>query len=119
MTVPLEKLLSDLKPDRRAKIEARAQVLISEQMSLSDLRKAFKKTQASIAQRLKIRQDGVSKIESRADMLISTLKQYVGSLGGELKLVAAFPDRNPIEISGISEINDLQRNGKRRPSRSK
>jgi hypothetical protein len=119
MTVPLEKLLSDLKPARRAKVEARAQVLISEQMSLSDLRRALKKTQASMAQRLKIRQDGISKIESRADMLISTLRQYVGGLGGELRLVAAFRDRQPIEISGISEIDDLGRRGKRRASRSK
>lgn len=116
MPVTLDHLLAELTPAQRAKVEARAKVLIAEEMSLADLRKAFEKTQASLAKRLKIRQDGVSKIEGRADMLISTLRQFIGGLGGELKLVASFDNRDPVEISGLADLSNRARPAQKRRS---
>ena len=37
-------------------------------------------------------QASVSKLERRDDMYIGTLQAYVQALGGELKLIASFPD---------------------------
>ena len=34
----------------------------------------------------------VSKLERRADMYISTLRGFVEAMGGELEIVARFPD---------------------------
>ncbi len=88
----LDEWIAALSPDEQRRVEARSAELIAEELSLRDLRKAMKKTQVSIAKKLKVRQDGVSKIEQRTDMLLSTLRSYVHALGGELHLVAKFKD---------------------------
>jgi hypothetical protein len=49
-------------------------------------------------------QDGVSRLEKRTDLLLSTLQDYVEALGGRLSLIAEFPDRNPVILSGFSEM---------------
>jgi hypothetical protein len=56
-----------------------------------------------MAKELGIGQDGVSRLEKRADLMISTLRETVEAMGGRLSLVAEFPDRNPVVLSGISE----------------
>ena len=63
----LDQVIDKLPEDERAKIEARAQELIAEEMSLRNLRKAIGKTQQAVAKRLKVGQDAVSKIETRSD----------------------------------------------------
>jgi len=106
MAKKLSDVMAELPPARRAKIEARAQELIAENMTLQDIRKARKLTQESMAEQLGIRQDSVSKLEKRADLLLSTLRNYVKAMGGELKPVAEFPDRPPVIISTLEELDD-------------
>src|SRR5712691_9414985 len=77
----LDEVVATLPAGERAKIEARARELIAEEMSLQDLRKAIGKTQAAIAKRLKVGQDAVSKLETRSDMYISTLRSVEMNLG--------------------------------------
>jgi hypothetical protein len=89
---------------RRRKIEARAAELIAEEMSLRDLRQALKRTQVSVGEALGIGQEGVSRLETRSDLLISTLRKYVEAMGGHLALIAEFPDRDPVVLSGIAHI---------------
>jgi hypothetical protein len=89
----LDEVIAKLPEGDRAKIEARAQELIAEEMSLRKLRKAIGKTQTAVAKRLKVGQDAVSKIETRSDMYVSTLRDFIKAMGGELELVAQFPDR--------------------------
>ena len=62
-------------------------------MSLSDLRRARKLTQVRMAELLGIGQEGISRLEKRSDLLISTLRNYVSRMGGELDLIVRFPDR--------------------------
>jgi hypothetical protein len=50
-------------------------------------------------------QDSVSRLEKRSDLLLSTLRKTVKAMGGNLSLVAEFPDRPPVVLSGISEGN--------------
>ena len=103
MTVSLKAMMSDLDPARRRKIEDRASELIAEEMTLRELRKARELTQVSVARALGISQDGVSRLEQRSDLLLSTLRRTVEAMGGSLSLIARFPDRPPVELSGIAE----------------
>jgi DNA-binding XRE family transcriptional regulator len=102
----LDEWIASLPADERRRIEARAAELTAEEMSLRDLRRAMKKTQVALAKRLKVRQHGVSKIEQRTDMLLSTLRGYVRALGGELHLVAEFKDRPAVRLTEIGGIAD-------------
>jgi transcriptional regulator with XRE-family HTH domain len=87
---------------RRKKIENRAAQLIAKEMSLRELRQALKLTQERMAEALGIGQEGVSRLEKRSDLLISTLRSYVEAMGGSLSIVAEFPDRHPILLSGLA-----------------
>ena len=105
MTTLTEKM-NGLPECRRREIEERAEVLIAEEMSLRDLRKALRRTQSHVASDLGINQENVSRIERRTDLLISTLSGYVEAMGGKLHLVAKFPDRPPITLTGIGALAD-------------
>ena len=98
--------MGKLPSSRRKKIEKRAQALIAEEMSLRDLRKARKQTQVRVAEKLGINQENVSRHEQRSDLLISTLSDYVEAMGGKLSLVAKFPDRPPVALTGIASLED-------------
>jgi len=100
----LERVRKELSPARRKRVKARAAHLIAEEMTLQELRRARKITQARMAQEMGIGQDGVSKLEKRADLMISTLRKTVEAMGGSLSLVAEFPDREPVVLSGIAEV---------------
>ncbi len=110
----LERIGKELSPARRKKVAARAAQLIAEEMTLQELRHARKLTQVRMAKALGIGQDGVSKLEKRADLMISTLRKTVEAMGGSLSLVAEFPDRDPVVLSGIAEVEpDPKPNGRK------
>jgi transcriptional regulator with XRE-family HTH domain len=73
-------------------------------IELNDLRKARKLTQAQLAERLNIRQSNVSKLERRADLHVSTLRDVVEAMGGELRVTARFPDAE-YELDSIGRTN--------------
>jgi transcriptional regulator with XRE-family HTH domain len=98
----LERIMKELSPARRKKVEARAAQLIAEEMTLQELRRARKLTQVRMAKKLGVSQDGISKLEKRSDLLLSTLRKTVEAMGGSLSLVAEFPDRDPVVLSGIA-----------------
>jgi len=106
MATTLDDKLKNLGTVRRKKIEVRAAQLIAEEMSLRELRQAHKYTQESIAEILDISQDGVSRLEKRTDILISTLRKFVEAMGGTLSIVAEFPNKPRIVISGLTDIED-------------
>lgn len=105
MAVSLKEIMNELPARRRRKIEARARALIAEEMTLRDLRKARAQTQKSLAKSLEIGQDGVSRLEQRSDLLLSTLRDYVSALGGSLELIARFPDRPAVALSGFGTLS--------------
>jgi transcriptional regulator with XRE-family HTH domain len=110
----LERIRKELSPARRKKVAARAAQLIAEEMTLRELRRARKLTQVRMAKELGIGQDGVSKLEKRADLMISTLRKTVEAMGGSLSLVAQFPDREPVVLYGIAEDEpDPKLNGRK------
>lgn len=75
----------------RARSDRKARKLMAE-MPLNDIRAARQLTQEHLAKLLRIKQASVSKLERRADMYISTLRGFVKAMGGELQIVARFPE---------------------------
>lgn len=110
----LNEQMSELSETRRQKVEARAAELVAEEMSLRDLRRAHRLTQARVGKALKIGQDGVSRLEQRSDLLISTLRNYVAAMGGDLQLVASFPDRPAVAVTGLAGIESKEHHGEKR-----
>lgn len=103
MTVAFETILAGLPAARRDKIKARAADLIAEEHALRDLRKARRLTQAQVAERLGGRQVYVSRLEKRSDMKLSTLRDYVGALGGELSVMVTFPEGETAKLESLGE----------------
>ena len=109
MPKTLSEVMKGLSRARRARIEAETAREAAEVMTLRDIRKAFQLSQDSIAKTLDMEQESVSRIEHRADLLLSTMRRYVAAMGGDLKLIAEFPNRPPIRIETLVEL------GKGRP----
>jgi hypothetical protein len=59
----------------------------------------------SLAMLMGVEQENVSRLERRADLLLSTLSSYVAAMGGKLRPIAEFPDRQPVTIS-LADITD-------------
>jgi transcriptional regulator with XRE-family HTH domain len=113
MTVSLEEILQSMPEERRRRIEERAAEMIAEELTLREMRRARKLTQARLSKKLKIGQEGVSRIEKRTDLYLSTLRSYVEGVGGKLKLVVELPGRAPVVLAGLGEDSDKDEDGKR------
>jgi transcriptional regulator with XRE-family HTH domain len=88
--------------------EARVAALRDEMdhsMSLAELRKARELTQTQLAEALETTQPGISAIENRTDLYVSTLRSYVEALGGQLEIKAVFPTET-VEISSFAELGE-------------
>jgi DNA-binding XRE family transcriptional regulator len=102
----LKEKMAQLPPERRARIEAEADRLHAEYLSLRDLRRAKELTQVQVAEALGIRQATVAQLEKRSDLLLSTLRSYVEAMGGRLKLLVEFPGRPPVTLDGLGETDE-------------
>ena len=78
-------------PEAQAKPKAKAQAMLKE-MPLHELRKARGISQQTLAGILHVQQPAVAKIEKRTDMYLSTLRNHIRAMGGELEIIARFPD---------------------------
>ena len=105
MTTLAEKLAA-LPEERRVRIEARAAEIREEELTLAQLRAALRQTQTELAGRLRMKQASVSRLERRGDLLLSTLRAYVRAMGGELELVARFPEGRAVRLRGLAELDD-------------
>jgi DNA-binding XRE family transcriptional regulator len=103
MAQNVDDFIKTLPATERRKIEKRAAVLLSEEMTLQELRRAREMTQVKMARSLGVAQKQISDIEKRTDMHISTLRRQVEALGGELTLVAKFPTGSPVKLKGLTE----------------
>jgi hypothetical protein len=112
-TTAADTVLAGLPPARRAKIKARAAEIVAEEMALSDLRKSKEMTQEEVAERLGGRQAYVSRLERRSDMKLSTLRDYVKAIGGQLQLMVTFPKGEAVRLKDIGD-GTARRAGTRR-----
>jgi DNA-binding XRE family transcriptional regulator len=102
-TVSLEEMLARESEEFRQSVKRRTSELIAEELSLREMRRLRRLTQTRLSKKLKIGQEGVSRIEKRTDLYLSTLRGYVEGVGGELMLMVKFPDRPPVILSGLGE----------------
>jgi DNA-binding XRE family transcriptional regulator len=103
MGIPYEEVLARESEEMQQWVKQHAAELIAEEMNLREVRRLRKLTQARLSKKLKIGQEGVSRIEKRSDLYISTLRSYVEGVGGKLKLVVELPDRPPVILAGLGE----------------
>lgn len=90
--------------DAQARANQKAHSMLAE-MPLNELRQARGLSQKMLAEVLHIQQPAVAKLEKRTDMYLSTLRSHIEAMGGELDVVARFPDG----VVKISNFSDLER----------
>ncbi len=120
-TVSLKEMLAQESEEFRESVRQRTAELIAEELNLREVRRLRKLTQARLSKKLKIGQEGVSRIEKRTDLYLSTLRTYVEGVGGKLSLIVEFPDRAPVLLAGFGE-NESETKAKKRartPAKSK
>ena len=86
--------------------DARYRKMIAE-MPLHELRRARGLSQEVLAKILQIKQPNVAKLEKRTDIYISTLRSTIEAMGGELDIVARFPDGS-VKITNFSSIGEAK-----------
>src|SRR5256885_11420678 len=119
MPVNFREELEKLSPAARKRVEARAAEIRAEEMSLRDLRKARKLTRARVAKALGVTQDSVSRLEKRSALLLSTLRKTVKAMGGDVRIIAEFPDRAPVLLSELPDDVRPQKSSRRRARESR
>lgn len=80
-----------MSPEAQARSAAKTEAMLLE-LQLTNVRKSRNATQVQVAKAMDVGQATISKLEGREDMYVSTLSQYIKALGGELKLIASFPE---------------------------
>jgi transcriptional regulator with XRE-family HTH domain len=106
-TRPFSELVAELSPEVIAQADEEYEGLRRE-MDLAELRRAMNLSQEEIAAALNIGQPSVAKLEKRADMFVSTLRRFVEAMGGELEIVARFPDHD-VSIRNFSDLTQEER----------
>lgn len=97
-------LRGQMSPDAQARAEARAQAMLAE-MPLNELRQARGLSQKMLAEILHVQQPSIAKMEKRTDMYLSTLRSHIEAMGGQLEIVARFPD-GAVRISNFSDLGN-------------
>ena len=102
MSKPYAILREKMKPAARRKAAEKTKTLL-DAMPLQELRHARSLSQEHLAQTLSVKQAAVSKLEKRTDMYISTLRNFIKAMGGDLEIIAKFPDGS-VQISQFEDI---------------
>lgn len=101
MAKNIDDVIIKLSKSRQEKIKSRASELVVLEMTLQELRKNRDFSQEQLAEILGIGQEGVSRLEHRPDIRLSTLQNYIRALGGTLRVIADFPDSSPVQLINI------------------
>jgi DNA-binding XRE family transcriptional regulator len=99
MAKKFSELEAKMSPESRARVEKKVNEMLAE-MALAELRRALGFSQEELAGLLDVKQPSIAKLEQRTDMHISTLRDHIHALGGELIMIARFPDRD-VKLSSL------------------
>lgn len=102
MAKKFSELRARMSPQSRARAEVKAQTMLAE-MPLNELRQARGLSQKMLAEVLHVQQPSIAKLEKRTDMYLSTLRSHIEAMGGELDVIARFPD-GAVKISNFSDL---------------
>ena len=94
------KLTARMTRQARGRARTRTRAMAAE-LTLAQLRRAFDVSQEELAEILDVKQANVSKIERREDIRLSTLVAFVRAIGGDIEIIARFPNRTGGEDKSI------------------
>lgn len=102
MAKKFSELRSNMPIDAQQKVHELAQEMTKD-MPLQELREAKKLSQKVIAELLNVQQPAIAKMEKRTDMYVSTLRSHIEAMGGELEIIAKFPE-GAVRITNFTEM---------------
>lgn len=102
MARKFDELRAGMSSGARTRAEEKAQAMLDE-MPLNELRQARGLSQKMLADVLHVQQPSIAKMERRTDMYISTLRSHIEAMGGELEVVARFPE-GAVRITNFSDL---------------
>jgi DNA-binding XRE family transcriptional regulator len=100
--IRVEEVIAAMPKKRQEAIATRGAELVAKamrRMTLAELRKGRKISQATVAEALGIGQMQISRLEKRKDPRLSTMARTVAAMGGQLILIATFPDQEPVVLA--------------------
>ena len=103
MSKKFSELSAQMPPQALERAQAQAQGMLKE-MALQELRQARGLSQQMLADVLKVQQPSIAKIEKRTDMYLSTLRSHIEAMGGELELIARFPE-GQVKIRHFTDLD--------------
>lgn len=103
-----DEILLKFSKKEQEEIEKKSNILVVEMIqhaeSLKELRQASLRTQVEVAKSLGIGQVAVARLEGRSDILVSTLRRYLGALGAELQLIVKTKNGVEIRLDNLSDV---------------
>jgi len=105
MAKKFAELRAKMSLESRARATAKAQALLAE-MPLDELRQARGLSQKMLAELLHVQQPAIAKLEKRTDIYISTLRSHIEAMGGQLDVIARFPDGD-VRINTFSDLTGV------------
>lgn len=99
--IAVDDVIASFPKERQKKIAARGNELLAKvqrRMTLSEIRKGRKISQAKMAEALGIGQMQISRLENRKDPRLSTMQRTIAAMGGHLTMIATFPDQEPVVL---------------------
>ena len=102
MAKKFTQLRASLTQAAREKADGMARQMLAE-MPLNELRQARGPSQKMLAEVLHVQQPSIAKIEKRTDMYLSTLRSHIEAMGGELDVIARFPDGS-VKINNFTDL---------------
>lgn len=103
MAKKFSELTAKMSPEALAKAREKTLAMLAE-MPLHELRRARGLSQKALAEILHVQQPSIAKLERRTDMYISTLRSHIEAMGGQLDIVARFPD-GAVKINSFGEVD--------------
>jgi DNA-binding transcriptional regulator YiaG len=104
MAKKFSELRAQMSPEAQVRSDVKASQMIAE-MALGELRRARGLSQEALAAMLHVKQPSIAKLEQRTDMYISTLRTHIKAMGGELEIIARFPDGD-VKIVNFSALDE-------------
>lgn len=96
-------LKEQMSPQAREEVNQKTAEMLAE-MPLHELRQARGLSQKTLAEVLHVQQPSIAKLEKRTDMYLSTLRNHIEAMGGELEVIARFPD-GAVKIRNFAMLN--------------
>jgi len=73
------------------------------EMPLNELQQGRGLLKKMLTEVLNVQQPSIAKMQKRTDMYLSTLRSHIEAMGGELDIIALYPD-GAVKISNFAEL---------------